>query len=285
MIFSTLDLKKEFTVYLQQQLSGQTIKPELFVFQIGENFVSEKYVSLKQKFAQKIGVEFTWQKFNPQVTLKELQTAISFLPENSGVIIQLPIDPDLMPILSQISSSKDVDLLNPDQQNSDLLAPTIGAIDLTLKSLLLKTKVLDFSNLLTQKLNLKGLAIAVIGQGKLVGKPATNYCLDRGAEVITIDINTPNPTSLTKKADIIITAAGSPRLITQEWVKPNAIILDASTSEQNGKLVGDVDVESMLESVTICTTPRGIGSLTVPYLFYNLLLLTNPELQILSYYS
>ena len=121
--------------------------------------------------------------------------------------------------------------------------------------------------------------IAIIGQGKLVGKPLVKYCLDRGATIIIIDKDTLNPQNLVKDCDIVLSGAGVAKLVNSTWLKSTAIVIDVATSGENGVIVGDVDQSDLLESIYLCPSPKGVGPITVLYLFWNLYCLNSHPLR------
>ncbi len=132
-----------------------------------------------------------------------------------------------------------------------------------------------------EKVDLTNKKIVIIGKGKLVGLPLSIILKNKGYYVETADINTNDLANLTKTADVLISAAGQPNLVTGDMVKPGATVLDVGIVEINGKLAGDVDYESV-EPITgmISRAPGGIGPLTVVSLLQNVVdaavLQTNP---------
>ena len=129
---------------------------------------------------------------------------------------------------------------------------------------------------LTQKLDLTGRIVAIIGQGKLVGNPLLGYFAARNATIISLNKDTPNKEKLVKLADIVIAASGVPNLVKSHWLCPNAIVIDAATSESGGVLAGDIDKNELEENsnfikqINLCPSPGGIGPLTVLSIFWNL---------------
>jgi 5,10-methylene-tetrahydrofolate dehydrogenase/methenyl tetrahydrofolate cyclohydrolase len=128
-----------------------------------------------------------------------------------------------------------------------------------------------FSNLVTQKADYAGKVVAVIGQGVLVGSPLVKYLLDRNATIITVNQFTPDSKSLTSQADIIFSGAGVANLVNRSWIKKNAIVIDAATSGVGGEIFGDVNKDDIDESAYLCPSPKGVGPVTVLYIFWNLL--------------
>lgn len=248
----------------------------LDIVEIDGNLASDKYIQIKQKIGQQMGIKVNLNKFDSQVKISTVERILEDARlNNHGLIFQLPVPKDYELLVSQTPLRSDVDLLSLDNYklwNLGFLPPTIGAIDLVLKEILAGESTEDsFDKFVSHKLDLKGQIVAVIGQGVLVGGPLLTYLKDRGATIISLNKNTPNPTNLCKLANILICAAGSPNLVDTKWFNPNAIIIDASTSEVDGYLSGDIQPENIYPTNLLCPSPGGIGSITVLYLFYNLL--------------
>ncbi|MDP9249142.1 MAG: bifunctional methylenetetrahydrofolate dehydrogenase/methenyltetrahydrofolate cyclohydrolase, partial [bacterium] len=123
-------------------------------------------------------------------------------------------------------------------------------------------------------LDFKNKKIAVLGQGMLVGKPVTALLGFRGLAPDIIDINTPDEKKalLMKEADVIISGTGAGKIITADKVKKGVVLIDAGTSESNGGIVGDVDLESVKDVASyVSPVPGGVGPVTVAMLLNNVL--------------
>jgi methylenetetrahydrofolate dehydrogenase (NADP+)/methenyltetrahydrofolate cyclohydrolase len=122
-------------------------------------------------------------------------------------------------------------------------------------------------------LDLNTMNIVVLGQGALVGRPVSHILLERGLDVKIINTKTENSFDLIKKADIIISAIGQGKFITGEIVKKGVVIIDAGTSEENGAIIGDVELESVSKVASYITpSPGGVGPVTVAMLLKNVLM-------------
>ncbi len=230
--------------------------PKLAIIITQDDPVIDKYVSLKRRYADDILVDVEVYRIE-QPMVPDLLDDIKKDKSIHGVILQLPLrDPSQTDELcALIPPSKDVDALGP---SSPYDAATPTAINWLLSG---------------YNVDLAGKQIAVVGQGKLVGKPMTDLLLSADLSVQTFDKDSPSLAPL-KDKDIIITAAGKPGLITPDLLKPGMVIVDAGTSTQGGKLVGDVaDEVYQLEDKDMKITPRigGVGPLTIVALFENLL--------------
>ena len=294
-IITSKKLKQIFESFLIAKIQQQNFNKKLEIIQIGQNLASGKYINIKQKIGKKIGLVVNHHHF---LTLDKTTTndIIKIVEETkktkNGLIFQLPVEPPLDSLILETPLDSDVDLLGKQAYlllEKGFLPPTVGAVDLVLKEifqqkkfvfskdfqLLNLEKVDDFQKFIKYKLDFSGLNVAIVGQGKLVGKPSIKYFLDRQASILSLNKSTKNIQTLTKIADIVICGAGSKKLIDKSWLKNDSIVIDASTSESNGKLEGDVNKDNIHPETSLSPSPGGIGKLTVLYLFWNLLMLEN----------
>ncbi len=243
-------------------------KPSLGIVLIGDDPASEKFVDLKRKFGESIGVEI-WITLLPKTaTQEEADLAVKKL-DTDGVVVQLPLPAhlDQSAVLEAIPKGKDVDLLTQssldDFLNQDLqtVPPVAGAV----------FEIMD-----RYRVQYSGeVNILIIGQGSLVGSPVQVMFQHRGVspDVITLETSSVERASLIREADIIITGAGDPHFLDKTMVKKGVVIIDAGTSEQSGKLKGDVDPNCQEVARLITPVPGGVGPVTIAVLFKNLILL------------
>ena len=251
---------------LQAKIAG---KLSLAVVWVGDDPVTAKYVKKKEEFGKEIGVQVNVYKYGSGIMTSELAEEVRRIlrRDPSGIIVQLPLpnNIDSSEILNMIPINKDVDLLSDRAyQNfvdgkSVVLPPVTGVI----KEILERGEVRD----------LRGLYAVVVGRGRLVGKPAAAWLVNQGARVELLGRDTEDVSVFTKEADIIIAGAGVPKLIKPDMVKSGAIIIDAATTEESGKIVGDVVREAGDSARIFAPVPGGVGPMTVAMLFKNLLML------------
>ncbi len=261
-----------------EKFSLKGLVPCIAIIQVGNRPDSNAYVTSKKKFAAEIGAIERHILFPETVALEEVSQTIEKLNSDSsvhGIIVQLPLPADLdkEKILNLISPEKDVDGLS----NINVKKWTTGETDAIWPATTRGIKeLLNFYNI-----TLAGKKVAVIGRSTLVGRPTAAMCSAAGAEVVVCHRQTVDLAGATKKADIIIAAAGAPRLIGAAHVRPGQVIVDVGLSVEidpkNGarKLVGDVDfdaVSSILDAAgAITPVPGGVGQMTVLGLFENLI--------------
>ncbi len=307
-IFSNASLKLRLKNFLISEIAEYNklyLPLVLNIVLIGDNLSSIKYVNLKQKLGAELGVKVVIHKFSGQEEdihfkiqslLKVIELSKLESSSYQGIIFQLPLAQEFAKYIEQVPVFSDVDLLSnnwPNLLNKNIFWPTVQAIQLCLyeiinsKSAVQKTEETSKSSQISEfdsktnlvvdekiipdKINLKGKTVAVVGQGKLVGSPTLNWLAKTEATIISINKDTKNPETLTKQADIVISGVGVPNLINSSWLKDDAIVIDAGTSDVEGSLIGDVDKNNLSENVVLCPSPGGIGPLTVLCLFWNLL--------------
>ncbi len=260
-------LAKKILTKLKKEVENFNLKLSLGVIQVGENKVSEIYINQKRKAAKFVKIDFKLFKFPTKIEKDKLKreiTKIVNLPEVSGLIIQLPLPKKFSPeeFLNLIPPQKDIDVLSEKslgrfyQGRLEILPPTVNAILKLLKSC---------------KISLKGKNVVLLGAGRLVGLPLTLELLRKKATLSILNEFTKNVVFFTKRADILISGVGKPNLIKGEMVKKGVVVIDAGTTKEKGKLVGDVDFKSVSKKASYITpVPGGVGPLTVACLIENL---------------
>ena len=230
---------KERQAHLVQILRSNKKRAKLVIIRDSDNPVIEKYVKLKRQYGEDIEA----------VTKANLDETVS------GIIVQLPlVDREITEeVVSLIQPEKDVDGLSGRGRFDSATATAINWL------------------LTGYNIDLAGKRIAVVGRGKLVGKPLISMWQNSGLEVEVFHRG--SDFSKLKEYEIIVTATGVPDLITSEMVRSGAVIVDAGTASEGGKLVGDISDEIRERSDISAITPKlgGVGPLTVGVLFENVL--------------
>lgn len=260
-------LAKKILRNLQKEIKKRHLKLGLAVILIGENPISEIFIKQKEKVCQKIGVSFRLFKFSAKISFQKLKDGIKEIvrdPDNSGIIIQLPLPQtfNTQEILNLIPPEKDIDCLSGNslgrfyQGNFLILPPVVAGISRFFKE---------------YKISVKGKNIVIIGPGRLVGLPATIWFLREKATVSVVNEFTKDISYFTKKADILISGVGKPNLIKGNMVKKGVVVIDAGTNFVDGVLKGDVDFKSVSKKASYITpVPGGLGPVTVACLLENL---------------
>lgn len=269
MIISGKDIQQKRIKPLIKRVSKMEHKPVLVIIQIGDNKESSVYINQKIKFGKSIGVPVEFYQLESTVTVEFIQKLISDFNNDDdiqGIIVQLPLPKKLQKfefeIIDSIAPQKDVDGLTSANLKK-LISNENGMVPATAKGVLTMLK--------ESKIDISGKHVVIVGRSVLVGRSLSQLLLNFDATVTVCHSKTKNLKSITKTADIIISATGSPRLITKEFISKNQVIIDVGTTVVNGKLVGDVDFEAIFKKVAfISPVPGGVGPMTVLSLFENL---------------
>ena len=233
---------------------------------VGDNPASLLYVSKKLEKAETIGInarEVHLPDNTTQDNLKQLIEELNNDPKTNGILIQLPLPKQLISnqITSCVNHLKDVDGLSP---------YNVGALATNLDGLIPCTPLACTILLHSRIKDLSGMHAVIIGKSNLVGRPLGQLLMHEECTVTNVHKLTKNISDITKQADIIIAAAGSPGLVKADWVKDGAYVIDVGITNVNGKIKGDVDFDSVVDKVTAITpVPGGVGPMTVACLMLN----------------
>lgn len=251
---------------LKKQIETLFERPRLAAILIGEDPSSVLYVNLKEKKAQELGIEFEKYLIPVRTKFNDVAQLVMSLngPEGPhGVMIQLPVPKDF---LQEHSSEELLQLIDPEKDVDGLtgkgpfLPAAVGAIVSMIKD---------------EGIEVRGKKAVVVGASDLVGKPAAEELRKLGGIVEICDRQTENLAEKTKTAEILVTATGVPRLITGEMVKTGVVVIDVGAEKVDGRVVGDVDFESVYPKASkITPVPGGVGPLTVVSLLENVVKLT-----------
>jgi methylenetetrahydrofolate dehydrogenase (NADP+)/methenyltetrahydrofolate cyclohydrolase len=250
--------------------------PTLAVVLVGDFAPSKVYVANKKRAAESVGIaskDFIHPEGLDQKALVALLRSLNADRSIHGVLLQLPLPTGLDEdeAIEAIAPDKDADGLHPTNLGH-LLAGTPTVLPCTPAGCL---EILDHYGA-----ELKGAEAVVVGRSRLVGKPLGQLLLGRHATVTTCHTRTRDLAEHTRRADILCVAAGRPRTIVGDMVKPGAWVIDVGINRlDTGKLVGDVDFESVSPRVhAITPVPGGVGRMTVAMLMKNTLLAAERQL-------
>ena len=254
---------------LKERIASLDRRPKLVVFLAGENSASLSYIKMKQKRAEEIGAQVEIRRYPAGVDDAKLGEEIERANNEksvSGIIVQLPLPKHINrdKILNTVDPRLDVDCLteaNKIRLNTGepyFLPPAAAAV----------LKILEYYNIALHDKN-----ILLVGSGDLIGKPLAAILHSRQIDFHLANRQTEDLTELTLKADIIITGAGQPGLITGQMIKPDSVIIDAGTTgSDDGQIVGDVDGQSVMgKAALLAPVPGGVGPITVAMLLSNVM--------------
>lgn len=239
----------------------------LAVIQVGSDPASTVYVGNKKKACAYIGIDSLSYELPEETTQEELLTLIGELNGNkevNGILVQLPlpehIDEDA--VIRAIDPKKDVDGFHPQ---------SVGALCIGQPGFVSCTPAGIIQLLKRSGIEIAGRECVIIGRSNIVGKPMALLFLRENGTVTVAHSRTANLQEVTKRADILVVAVGRPKMITRDYVKEGAVVIDVGIHRnESGRLCGDVDYEDVAPVCSAITpVPGGVGPMTIAMLMYN----------------
>lgn len=237
--------------------------PNLVVIQVGNDPASSVYVRNKERTAERVGIKSETIKLSKHITQDELLEIIDKYNNDrsvNGILVQLPLPKhiDEQVILEAISPVKDVDGFHP---------LNVGKLNIGQKQMIPSTPAGIMELLKANHIELEGKHIVIVGRSNIVGKPLAHLLLEANATVTITHSRTKDLKHLTKLADILVIAVGQPELITEDYVKTGAVVIDVGINRTESGLKGDVDFNSVKSKVAAITpVPGGVGPMTIAML-------------------
>lgn len=274
------DIKKEIAIQVEEMVAQGKKRPHLAAILVGHDGGSETYVAHKVKACEQCGFTSTLIRFEDDVTEEKLLETIDELNSNAdvdGFIVQLPLPKYIseQKIIEAIDYRKDVDGFHP---------INVGRMSIGLPCFLSATPAGIIELLRRYNIPTKGANCVVLGRSNIVGKPVATLMMQKGypgdATVTVCHSATKKLKEICAQADIIIAALGSPGFVTEDMVKPGAVIIDVGTTrvpdatrKSGFRLRGDVDFENVADKCSFITpVPGGVGPMTIVSLMKNTLL-------------
>lgn len=274
------DIKKEIAIEVEKMVAEGKKRPHLAAVLVGHDGGSETYVAHKVKACEQCGFTSTLIRFEDDATEEKLLETIDELNKNTdidGFIVQLPLPKHIseQKIIEAIDYRKDVDGFHP---------INVGRMSIGLPCFLSATPAGIIELLRRYNIPTKGANCVVLGRSNIVGKPVATLMMQKGypgdATVTVCHSATKNLKEICAQADIIIAALGSPGFVTEDMVKPGAVIIDVGTTrvpdatrKSGFRLSGDVDFENVAPKCSYITpVPGGVGPMTIVSLMKNTLL-------------
>ena len=266
------ELKGKVTAYVKTLKIDHAITPGLAVVIVGDDPASHVYVRSKGKQTIEVGMKSVEHRLDEDTTEKDLLSLVTNLNADDtihGILVQLPLPNHLNEdlIINSINPSKDVDgfhisnvgLLATGQKSMVPCTP-LGCLKLLLKH---------------HNGNLSGLNAVVVGRSNIVGKPMAQLLLNQSCTVTIAHSRTKNLKDVTSQADIVVAAVGRPGMISGDWIKKGATVIDVGINrvlleDGKSKIVGDVDFLSVSQVAGGLTpVPGGVGPMTISCLLAN----------------
>jgi len=264
-VTENLDFKSK-TIF-ENYITKNDKPPVLTAITVGENPASLLYVSVKEKKAKELGVDFNWIKLKESTSESELEDTISNYSESSqGMIVQLPLPKHLNveKVIDLIPSEIDVDGLTTFNLGR-LYSENLNIIPATSMAIL---ELLSHYELETEDKN-----IVIAGRSRLVTSPLSKILSSKkfNGNVTVIHSKTSNPKDFISKADIFISAVGKSKMFDKSYFKEGSYVIDVGISVVDGKSYGDIDTAD-LDNYLLgrAPYPGGIGPITVSALYSNL---------------
>lgn len=239
----------------------------LAVVIVGNNPASQVYVRNKMKACENVGFYSENIELDENISEEELLQEIDKLNKNdriNGILVQLPLPLHIneLKIIDSISPEKDVDGFHVANIGKMVIGDETGFLSCTPYGIM---QLLE-----EYKIEIAGKDAVIIGRSNIVGKPMALMLIQKGATVQVCNSRTKDLRKKLNDADIIIVAAGVPKLLKKEDVKEGAVVIDVGINRVDGKICGDVDYEEVLEKASYITpVPGGVGPMTIASLIKN----------------
>lgn len=263
------NIKADIKSRVDEIVASGKRKPCLCVILVGDDPASISYVKGKEKACAEIGFASKMITLPQETSEEELLDIVRECNNDDsidGILVQLPLPKHINAhnIIINIDPNKDVDGLHP-LNVAKLYQSQDGFVPCTPQGVM---QILKQANV-----SLAGKHVVVIGRSHLVGSPVARLLLNENATVTMCHSYTQDLSSITKLADILVVCVGKPRMITKEYIKEGAVVIDVGVNrDENGKLCGDVDFENVKEKCSLITpVPKGVGPMTICMLLVNTL--------------
>jgi len=266
---------KKLAEKIKDEVAKEVVKlkgkrPNLAIILVGERDDSVIYVKKKTVEAKKVGIDTHFYKCSVKINEREIFDMINHLNKDElidAILVQLPLprEFDTDGIVMAIDPNKDVDCFHPDNvqaliknyNNLKISSPVFSSVFYILKDL-------DY--------NIKGKNVCIISNSDIFGYSLVSVFKQKGAKAETIKPMSKELVNKTKKADILITAAGKKHFIKKDMVKKDAIVIDVGIIKEGNKVYGDVDFKDVKDRASFITpVPGGVGPMTIAMLFRNTL--------------
>jgi methylenetetrahydrofolate dehydrogenase (NADP+)/methenyltetrahydrofolate cyclohydrolase len=262
-----IEMRAELRDRVEALQIRRNVTPGLAVILIGDDPASAVYVANKVRACQQVRIRSRTIRRDPKVSTDEVLALISELnidPDVHGILVQLPLPAhiDMTKVLDAIDVAKDVDGFHLYNVGGLVTGSTVFS-PCTPYGVL---KLLEHAGIPIESQN-----VVVVGASNIVGKPTALMLMAREATVSICHAKTRDLAQFTILADILVVAAGVPRLIVPQMVKQGAVVIDVGINRlPNGSIIGDVDFEGVAQKAShITPVPGGVGPMTVTMLLSN----------------
>lgn len=277
-------IQEELTEEVAEFIRNDGVTPTLAAILVGDDPASDVYVRSKRRTCERIGLDSQLHRLPADATEDELLELVAKLNRNDqvhGILVQLPLPKQINTnrVLDAVSPWKDVDAFHPEN---------VGRLSQGRPRFLPCTPHGVQQLLHRYEIPLAGKHVVIVGRSEIVGKPLASMLMQKNsslgpaaanATVTVCHSRTADLASVTRLADVVVTAIGQPLFLTAEMVAPGAVVVDVGINRTPAGLVGDVDFDSVKPVAShITPVPGGVGPLTVAMLMRNTL--TAAEIQV-----
>ena len=252
------------------ELAAAGRPPHLDVLLIGDDPASAWYAAAKRTLGRRLGVDVRIVRLAAETSVSEAAAAVGRASDDAevdGVIVELPLPPGipLPPLCERLDPAKDVDGITP----ANRAALFDGRED---RALLPATALSCIRMIERCGRTVRGAAVAVVGRGPTVGRPLAAALITRHATVTVCHTRTHDLGLVLREAEVVVAAAGVPRLVTGSMIRPGAAVIDAGTNQVGDELVGDVQRDSVAAVAGALTpVPGGVGTVTTAMIMANVI--------------
>ncbi|WP_051962547.1 bifunctional 5,10-methylenetetrahydrofolate dehydrogenase/5,10-methenyltetrahydrofolate cyclohydrolase [Mesoaciditoga lauensis] len=264
MVLSGAELSKKIKESTKEEISAlkaEGITPALRCVVSSADRSTDVYLNSIKKNCEKLGIDFAKVVTDGEHIIEDVKK-LNDDKKISGIMIMHPVPQGVneIAVLESLNPLKDVEGRTPQNLGKVLL----GVESFTPCTAQAVMELLDY-----YKVDLKGANVTIVGRSTTVGKPLSLMMLSKDATVTVCHSKTRDLKEKTKNADVLIAAVGKAKMFDAEWVKEGAVVIDVGINVVNGKVVGDVDFESVSQKASVSKVPGGVGSVTSAILMRN----------------